>query len=106
MGETADPSAALEAILHRFRAMVVSVASRHALRDNDLDALVQEIRIRLWRSQSTSEEIGALPTSYIYQTAMSAAIDLVRKRRRSDARYPEREDEQMQLAVAAWSGGL
>ncbi len=57
--------------------MVVSFASRHALRDDDLDALMQEVRIRLCQSQSTSEEISSLPTSYVHQTAMSAAIDLV-----------------------------
>lgn len=82
-----DLSPALEAVLLRFRALVRSIAARHALHDDDLDALVQEVRIRLWRGRARSEEIQALPTSYVYQTAQSAAIDLVRQRQRREKRF-------------------
>lgn len=81
-----DLSHALEGVLQRFRQMVRSVGARHALRDADLDELVQDVRIRLWKGRGTSEEIRALPTSYVYQAAMSAAVDMLRRRRREASR--------------------
>lgn len=75
-------SASLEATLHRFGAMVQRVGARHGLTGADADELLQEMRIRLWRAGSTSERIAGLGTSYVYRTALSAAVDLIRGRRR------------------------
>lgn len=88
-----DLSHALESVVARFRAMVVSVGARHALRDEDLDELLQDVRIRLWRGRTTSEEIRALPTSYVYQAATTAAVDMLRRRRREVARSESIDDE-------------
>lgn len=88
-----DVSRALEGVLLRFRSMVLSVGAKHALREGDVDELLQDVRIRLWHGRNSSEEIEALPTSYVYQTAMSAAIDLLRKRRRVSQRVEELPDE-------------
>jgi len=49
---------------------------------------MQEVRIRLWQAHANSEEIGRLPTSYVYRTATTAALDLVRRRRRHEDREP------------------
>jgi len=87
-----DVSAALEAVLRRFRTMVRSVGARHALPEHELDALLQEVRVRLWRGRTSSEEISALPTSYVYQAATSAAIDLLRQRRRQETRHVDDGD--------------
>jgi RNA polymerase sigma-70 factor (ECF subfamily) len=87
-----DLSHALEAVVARFRAMVLSVGARHALQSDDLDELLQDVRIRLWRGRTTSEEIRALPTSYVYQAAMSAAVDMLRRRRRDEGRSASSED--------------
>jgi RNA polymerase sigma factor (sigma-70 family) len=91
-GAPGDLSAALEAVLRRFRTMVRSVGARHALPEHDLDVLLQEVRVRLWRGRTTSEEISALPTSYVYQAATSAAIDLLRQRRRRETRHVDDGD--------------
>ena len=82
-------SAALEALVSRFAAMVRSVGARHGLSDADLDEVVQEVRIRLWRAGHSGEQIGALGASYVYRSATSAALDLIRRRR---ARGGDRTD--------------
>jgi RNA polymerase sigma-70 factor (ECF subfamily) len=41
---------------------------------------VQEVRVRLWRALEV-ERIESLPASYLYRTATSAALDLIRRRR-------------------------
>ena len=88
-----DLSLALEAVVHRFRQMVLSIGARHALRGADVDELFQDVRIRLWKGRTTSEEIQALPTSYVYQAAMSAAVDMLRRKRRQDARADDMDEE-------------
>ncbi len=97
-----DLSQALESVIGRFRTMVRSVAARHALRDADLDELVQDLRIRLWRGRTSSEEILALPTSYVYQAATTAALDMLRRRRRAEARF---EDPAVADVAAAGAPG-
>jgi len=65
--------------------MVRRVGWRHRLSEADVDELMQDVRIRLWRAQSSdrlrSENIEQTPASYIYRTATTAALDLIRRRR-------------------------
>jgi RNA polymerase sigma-70 factor (ECF subfamily) len=82
-------SAALESTLTRFRAMVRSIGARHRLDASDVEEVMQEVRIRLWRACRTSERIDQLGTSYVYRTATSAALDLLRRRPRTTAGYDE-----------------
>ncbi|MCC6243535.1 MAG: sigma-70 family RNA polymerase sigma factor [Gemmatimonadaceae bacterium] len=82
---------AIEATLTRLARMIRAVGARHGLGDDELDALVQDVRIRLWRAQASGESIRDLPTSYVYRAAMSAAVDAVRKRRREEEREPPLE---------------
>lgn len=91
--ENAAPSLPLEfeATLTRLARMVRAVGVRQGLADDDVDALLQDVRIRLWNAQATGESVRQLPTSYVYRTAMSAAIDMVRKRRREQEREPPLE---------------
>jgi RNA polymerase sigma-70 factor (ECF subfamily) len=77
-----DVSLALERVLQRFAGMVRSLGARHRLSAADVDEVMQDVRIRLWRARSSGEQIEDLPTSYIYRTAMAAAVDLIRQRRR------------------------
>ena len=67
----------------RFAALVRKVGARHRLSDADLEDLLQEVRIRLWRAHSgeRGEKIEQLSASYVYRAAASAAIDLLRRRR-------------------------
>jgi RNA polymerase sigma factor (sigma-70 family) len=77
-----DPlSPALEAVVSRFAGMVRGVGWRHRLSEDDVDEVMQQVRIRLWQAQRNSEQIGRTPASYVYRTAVSAALDLMRRRR-------------------------
>jgi RNA polymerase sigma factor (sigma-70 family) len=76
-------SAALEAVVGRFSRLLHHVAMRHGLAADDVDEVVQEVRVRLWRARQESETIVSLGTSYIYRTAMTAALEVVRRKRGS-----------------------
>ena len=79
------PTSALDAALTSFAEMVRRVAWRHRLSDADVDEVMQEVRIRIWKasggSDAPSEQFLQSPTSYVYKTAVSAAIDLIRRQR-------------------------
>jgi RNA polymerase sigma factor (sigma-70 family) len=80
-----SPSSALDAALTGFTEMIRRVAWRHRLSDADVDEVLQEVRIRIWKAsggaEGASEQVVQSPTSYVYRTAVSAAIDLIRKQR-------------------------
>lgn len=77
-----DPlSDALERALGSFGAMVRRVGFRHRLSPADVEELLQDVRIRLWRARAGSEQIQQVTSSYVYRTAVSAALDLIRRRR-------------------------
>ncbi|NIR45360.1 MAG: sigma-70 family RNA polymerase sigma factor [Gemmatimonadetes bacterium] len=82
-----DISTALERQLARYAALVHDAARRYGLAESDIDEVVQDVRIRLWRALSTGERIAVTPASYVYRTAVSAALDMIRRRqaRREDA---------------------
>jgi RNA polymerase sigma-70 factor (ECF subfamily) len=86
-------SAALEGVVARFAKMVRSVGARHGLSEADLDDVLQEVRIRLWRACSTSEQVSGLGASYVYRTATTAALDLLRRRRARGADFTDPVDE-------------
>ena len=93
-------STTLEAVVQRFATMVRSVGRRHRLSEPDLDAVMQEVRIRLWRACPTSEQLEAIGTSYVYRTAMSAALDILRRRRAYAAPLTDSVDEHSRLLTA------
>lgn len=85
MPRPSDPlSPAIEAVLTRFAGMVRRVGQRHGLSEGDVDEVFQEVRIRLWRARGgRSEQLSAVRSSYLYRTAMTAALDVIRRRRRT-----------------------
>lgn len=86
-------STALEALVSRCATMVRSVALRHRLSESDLDEVLQEVRVRLWRADPRGEQIDRLGTSYVYRTAASAALDLLRRRRAHGADHTRSVDD-------------
>jgi RNA polymerase sigma-70 factor (ECF subfamily) len=86
-------SAELEAQIERHAARVRAAAARYRLPPSDVDEVFQEVRIRLWRTLKESGNIAAAPASYVYRTALSAAVDLIRKRR-------ARPEEELDVARA------
>jgi RNA polymerase sigma-70 factor (ECF subfamily) len=86
-------SSALEAVVARFATMVRSVGAGHGLSDADLDEVLQDVRIRLWRADPTGEQIERLGASYVYRAATTAALDLLRRRRARAADRTESVDD-------------
>jgi RNA polymerase sigma factor (sigma-70 family) len=94
-------SLTVEAVVSRFGSMVRQVGRRYRLDESDLDEVMQEVRIRLWRAQGTSEQIGEVSTSYVYRTASSAALDVIRRRRSRRAEHHQSlDDEGAAVALA------
>jgi RNA polymerase sigma factor (sigma-70 family) len=77
----ADASKALEHIVGRFDAFIRRSARRHGLDRAEVDEVVQELRVRMWKSLGTADVIRRAKASYIYRAAISASIDIIRRRR-------------------------
>jgi RNA polymerase sigma-70 factor (ECF subfamily) len=73
-------SSALQQTLARHSHLVRLAARRRNLSELDIDEIFQDVRIRLWRALVSGERIELAPGSYIYRTAISAVLDLVRRR--------------------------
>jgi RNA polymerase sigma-70 factor (ECF subfamily) len=91
-------SPALERALGKFSGILRQVCWRYRFSGADVDELLQEVRIRLWRAHgevaSAGEHIASISASYLHRTALSAAIDMVRRRRaRGGDRTTSIEDE-------------
>jgi len=76
-----DASRALEHVISRFDAFIRRSARRRGLQGSDVDEVVQELRLRMWKSLGTAELIRRAKASYIYRAAISASIDIIRRRR-------------------------
>ena len=96
---TDQVSSALEGVLANFAGMVKRVGWRHRLSDADVDEVMQEVRIRLWRARPSSEQISTSSASYVYRTAVSAALDIARRRRARRAELSDPIDDQMGIAA-------
>ncbi len=87
-------SPALERVLERFGGVVRRVCWKYRFSGAEVDELMQEVRIRLWHAhgghERASENLAAIPASYLQRTALSAAIDLLRRgrARRADRMVP------------------
>ena len=79
---TAQVGSAVERLLGRFESMARRIARARGLQTSDIDEVLQDVRIRLWRSQQSSEKIEALGASYLMRVVSSAVIDHLRTERR------------------------
>ena len=76
-----DPiSSALGALVGRCTRLIQKVAWQYGLQD-EAEELVQDVRIRLWRSLGSRERIEEAPAAYVYRAAASAAVDRIRRRK-------------------------
>ena len=76
-----EVSRALHDLISRFDSFVRRTAARHGLMGSDLDDVVQDLRIRIWRSFGTATAIRNASTAYLSRAAISASLDIVRRRR-------------------------
>lgn len=74
-------SAALEAVLERYRSTVRRLARQRGLHEHEVEEVFQEVRIRLWKALGDPGRIATVKASYVHRTTLSAALDLIRRRR-------------------------
>lgn len=74
-------SDALSAAVERFRHRILEVGRRHGLSAADADEVIQDVRLRLWRSRGDPETLRSVGPSYVYSAAVSACVDVLRRRR-------------------------
>lgn len=91
-------TSSLEQLLERFGDAARRAGAAHGLSGDDLDEVMQEVRIRVWRAGRAAAAIETLSSSYVYRAAASAAIDLLRRRR---ARPEDRVESYAHLERAA-----
>lgn len=96
-------SPALELALGKFSGILRQVCRRYRFTGADVDELLREVRIRLWRAHgevaAAGEHIASISASHLHRTALSAAIDMVRRRRaRGGDRTTSIEDEHRSFA--------
>jgi RNA polymerase sigma factor (sigma-70 family) len=80
-GDVSSRTTAIERVLARFSEVALRAGAAHGLRGDDLDEVMQDVRIRIWRAGGGIAKLEALTPSYVYRTAASAALDMLRRRR-------------------------
>jgi RNA polymerase sigma-70 factor (ECF subfamily) len=78
VGETADQES-FEQILHRNRGRLAGIAATYA--EREAEDLLQEILLRLWRSQNGFQQRSATDT-WCYRVALNTAISWQRRHQR------------------------
>lgn len=69
----------LESLVMRFARFAGRIAHDRGLSPDDLDELLQELRVRFWRARK--DGLRDLSAGYVRRTAISAALDIIRRRR-------------------------
>lgn len=80
-GPEGEVSQALTDLIDRFDGFIRRTADRHGLSGADVDEVVQDLRIRIWKAFGTSELIRRAKSTYLYRAAISASLDIIRRRR-------------------------
>ena len=80
---SAASSASIERVLLKFREVALRAGAAHGVAASEIDEVLQDVRIRMWRALSTggAVKLETLTRSYVYRAATSAALDLLRRRR-------------------------
>lgn len=97
-------SAALDVVTSRFDNLLRASGRRRGLSEGEMDELVQDVRVRLWRALGDAEKIRNVGTSYVYRVACTAALDMVRRRRWKRERSIEALDITRDVGVNAPEG--
>ena len=81
-------SRVLDDVVRRFAGALRGAAVRFRLSPAEIDEAEQEVRIRLWRACGDAENVARLSASYLQRVVNSAALDLIRRRRRAERLDP------------------
>lgn len=87
---TRDP---FEEMLHRYRGLLFTLCSRFRHRGLEVDDLIQEASIALWRNRERLLALGSVPQAAMtWKVARNAVIDALRRYEDTEA-LPEGHDE-------------
>ena len=93
MPEGAELSPTLERLVAAHAEAVRGIARRRGLDEGEVEEILQDVRIRLWRAL-TPDAMATANATYVHRCALSAVVDHVRRRRtgRTDSldEMPER----------------
>lgn len=87
----AESSRVLERVVAKFKGLLSIAATRHQLDPAERDALTQELRLRLWRALKDNATISHVAATYVQRATMSAALDLLRRRREREEALPDED---------------
>lgn len=76
------PVAALDQLLEKFDALARQVARTRGLDATEVDDVVQDVRVRLWKAHPTGENLATVTASYFVRVVTSAVVDHLRRKRR------------------------
>ena len=83
-----------EGLLHRYRGMLFSVCRRFSRRGLEVDDLLQEVSVALWRSH---ERLLTMPkvqqAAFVWKISRNAAIDVLRREKQTEP-LPENYDRE------------
>ncbi len=80
-----DPDG-LDTLLAQCDRHVRRAAARYGIGAAAMDELVQDVRLRLWRATKRAGGWPRSPAAFVHRAAVSAAVDMVRRRRSEGAR--------------------
>ncbi len=87
------PQDPFEALLHHYRGLLFTLCSRFRHRGMDIDDLLQEATIALWRNRERLLALGSVQQAALtWKVARNAVIDALRRTEDADA-LPEGYDE-------------
>ncbi|MBK8247360.1 MAG: RNA polymerase sigma factor [Gemmatimonadetes bacterium] len=86
LADTPHFASDLNDLVNRFSSFGRRVASRHGLDAGEVDEVLQDVRIRLWRAASSPGGVRCTNARYIHRVVVSASLDLIRRRRTRRAR--------------------
>jgi RNA polymerase sigma factor (sigma-70 family) len=92
----------LESLVTRFARFAGRIAHDRGLHEEDLDELLQELRVRFWRARK--DGLRDLSAGYVRRAAISAALDIIR-RHRADRNVSIDEEGSGMLPLATLSSG-
>lgn len=92
----------LETLVLRFARFAGRIAHDRGLPAEDTDELLQELRLRFWRARK--DGLRDLSAGYVRRTAISAALDIIR-RRRTNCNVSLDDDESVAAPLASTTAG-
>lgn len=76
----------------RFSALAARAARARGVPREELDEILQDVRVRLWKAHPERENLERLGASYFVKVVSSAVVDRLRRQRRADVRLDQADE--------------